>query len=329
MSASHTTSKSASETGATKPRLTSMPGVGLVDLDDPKLSTALVERLAGTVGNELILFASRMKEGLLAASVAIGLEVMGELMEAEVTEVAGVKGRHNTAGRIAYRHGGEDGTVVMGGRKLGVRRPRVRAIEGGEVHLDSYDTFAQVDLLAEHTVAAMLGGLSTRRYPIALEPVGASIDAEASATTRSAVSRRFVAATAERLGEFRARDLSGQRFLVCFIDGFDFAGHTMVAALGVSAGGTKVPLGVVEGSTENAAVVRGLVTSMRDRGMDATGGILFVLDGGKALHRAVKDVFGTFAVIQRCRLHYGDDGIMWSGAQERRSLAALGLTEFT
>lgn len=303
MSASHNTNKTAPDGQAARSRLTILPGVGLVDLYDPKVAGVLAERLAGKVGDEMMLFATRMREGLLAASVAIGLEVMGELMEAEVTEVAGAKGRHNKEGRAAYRHGGEEGTVVMGGRKLSVRRPRVRGSEGGEVHLESYDVFSEVDLLAEHTVAAMLGGLSTRRYPIALEPVGATVDAAAGSTSRSAVSRRFVAATAGRLAEFRARDISDRLWLVCFIDGFDFAGHTMVGALGVTADGTKVPLGVVEGSTENAAVVRGLVTSMRDRGMDATGGILFVLDGGKALHRAVKDTFGTNAVIQRCRLH--------------------------
>ena len=193
--------------------------------------------------------------------------------------------------------------MALGGRKVTVSRPRVRSVAGTEIHLDSYDTFTSIDLLTDHTVAAMLAGLSTRRYPVALEPVGAGTEAVASSTSKSSVSRRFVAATAERLGQFRARDLSAQRWLVCFIDGFDFAGHVMVGALGVTADGTKVPLGVVEGSTENAAVVRGLVTGLRDRGVDATGGILFVLDGGKALARAVKDVFGTDAVIQRCRLH--------------------------
>ena len=149
----------------------------------------------------------------------------------------------------------------------------------------------------------MLAGLSTRRYGAGLEPVGAEAQASASATSQSAVSRRFVNATAERLAAFRGADLSGQRWLICFLDGFDFAGHTMVGALGVTADGVKVPLGVVEGSTENATVVRRLVTDLRDRGVDAAGGILFVLDGGKALRRAVQDVFGEQALVQRCRIH--------------------------
>jgi len=306
MQALHTTKTSAPRKSATeenKPRLTIVPGVGLVDLGDPTLTGSLAERLAGKAGDELVLFAARMREGLLAASVGIVLEVMAKLMEAEVTERAGPKGKHHKADRVAYRYGSEDGTVVLGGRKVAVSRPRVRSIEDTECHLESYDAFAQVDLLTEHTVAAMLAGLSTRSYRAGLEPVGEQVEAEARSTSSSAVSRRFVAATATRLAEFRARDLSDYRFLVVFADGFDFCGHTMVGALGVSADGVKVPLGVVEGSTENATVVRGLMTGLRDRGLDATGGVLFVLDGGKALHRAVKDVFGGKAVIQRCRLH--------------------------
>jgi putative transposase len=306
MQASHTTTTSASQKSATekkKARLTILPGVGLVDLDDPKFTGALAERLAGKVGDELVLFATRMREGLLAASVAIGLEVMSDLMEAEVTELAGPKGKHHKADRTAYRHGSEDGAVVLGGRKVPVSRPRVRAVEDTELHLESYDAFSKLDLLTEHTVASMLAGLSTRGYLAGLEPVGGQVEAMARSTSSSAVSRRFVSATATRLAAFRSADLSGHRFLICFADGFDFAGHTMVGALGVTTDGTKIPLGVVEGSTENATVVRGLMTGLRDRGLDASGGVLFVLDGGKALHRAVKDVFGAKAVIQRCRLH--------------------------
>jgi putative transposase len=277
--------------------------IGLVDLADPGLS----ERLAGKVSDQLEAFASQMRHGLLAASVAIGLDVMGELVDAEVTEVAGPKGRHD-ADRAAYRHGSEDGKVTLGGRRIPVRRPRVRTVtdDNGverEVHLESYDTFASVDLLAEHMVASMLAGLSGRRYVSALEPVGETVEATASGTSQSSVSRRFITATAERLAEFRSRPLEDERWLIVFIDGFDFAGHMMIGALGVTAAGTKVPLGVVEGSTENATVVRHLITALRDRGLDASEGILFVLDGAKALKTAVTNVFGDQAVIARCRVH--------------------------
>ncbi len=294
--ASHTKSTSAST-------LRLVPELGLVDVSDPDLS----DRLAGKVSEQLELFASRMRQGLLAASVAIGLDVMGEFIDAEVTEVAGPKGKRDP-NRAAYRHGTEDGRVTLGGRRIPVRRPRVRTVADehgveGEVRLESYDTFASVDLLADHMVASMLAGLSGRRYEAALEPVGEAVEATASGTSQSSVSRRFVSATAERLAEFRSRPLDDQRWLVCFVDGFDFAGHTMVGALGVTADGTKVPLGVVEGSTENATVVRGLISGLRDRGFDASEGVLFVLDGGKALTKAVRDVFGDHAVIARCRVH--------------------------
>jgi transposase-like protein len=266
-----------------------------------------LERLAGNVDEQLGLFAERMREGLLAASVAIGLEVMGELVEAEVAELAGPKGKHDRE-RTAYRHGSEAGRVTLGGRRVPVCRPRVRTVadENGvdrEVRLESYDTFASVDLLGEQMVVALLAGLSGRRYQQALEPVGEAVVEQASGVSQSSVSRRFISATAERLAAFRSRPLDDQRWLIVFVDGFDFAGHTMVGALGVTADGSKVPLSVVEGSTENATVVRGLISGLRDRGLDASEGVLFVIDGGKALAKAVGQVFGEQAVIARCRVH--------------------------
>ena len=286
--------------------VTTREGRGL-RLVAPIEERSLVERLAGSVDEQLALFAERMREGLLAASVAIGLEVMSELVEAEVSELAGSKGKHDL-GRSAYRHGSEAGRVTLGGRRVPVRRPRVRTLgDGGggqrEVRLESYDTFASVDLLSEQMVGSMLAGLSGRSYQRALEPVGAQVEQSASGVSQSSVSRRFVAATAERLAAFRSRPLDRERWLIVFIDGFDFAGHTMVGALGVTADGSKVPLGVVEGSTENASVVRGLISDLRDRGLDASLGVLFVLDGGKALAKATREVFGDQAVIARCRLH--------------------------
>ena len=290
--------------GSHRALTTRRTGLRLVEL---VVDRSLSERLVGNVDEQLGLFAERMREGLLAASVAIGLEVMGEFVEAEVIELAGAKGKHDP-GRSVYRHGSEAGRVTLGGRRVPVRRPRVRTVadEGGtdrEVRLESYDTFASVDLLAEHMVASMLAGLSGRRYEQVLEPVGEKVEAAASGTSQSSVSRRFITATAERLAEFRSCPLDSERWLIVFVDGFDFAGHTMVGALGVTADGTKVPLSVVEGSTENAAVVRGLIANLRDRGLDASHGILFVIDGGKALAKAINEVFGDQAVIARCRLH--------------------------
>jgi putative transposase len=267
-------------------------------------TVGLPEWLAGRVDEHLAVFAAHMTQGLLAASTAVGLEVMAELMDVEVVELAGPKGKHDPQ-RVAMRHGSEQGAVTLGGRRLGVRRPRVRTTgtDAHEVRLESYTTFTSTDLLAEGIVARMLAGLSTRRYPAGLEPVGSEVEQAAQGTSKSAVSRRFVAATAERLAELLARRLDQERWLVVFLDGFSMGEHLLVGALGVTADGTKVPLGVVEGTTENKAVCTRLVADLAERGLDATKGVLFVIDGGKALERAIRMVFGAKALIQRCRQH--------------------------
>ncbi len=272
----------------------------LVSTADRGLSGPLAEAVDG----HLATFAEHVREGLLAASTAVGLEVMTELMQAEVTDLAGPKGRHD-AGRSHTRHGGEGGSVTLGGRRVPVRRPRVRTVgaDAAEVPLKSYTALAGGDLLAEGIVARMLAGISTRRYPIALEPVGDAVEATATSTGKSAVSRRFVAATAERLAELCARPLDQARWPVVMLDGVHLGEHLLVVALGVTADGTKVPLGVVEGSTENAAVCTRLVADLADRGLDASKGVLFVIDGAKALAKAIRAMFGGKALIQRCRRH--------------------------
>src|SRR5664280_809694 len=180
MSASHSKELPGTVSELVGRRFRIVPGVGLVDRDVND-HAQLLERVTGKVGAELLAFAERMREGLLVASVGIGLEVLGELMTAEVVELAGPRGKHDPA-RDAYRHGVEDGSVTLGGRRVPVARPRVRSLAGEEVHLASYDTLTAVDLRTEHTVAAMLAGLSTRRYGAGLEPVGTEAQVSASAT---------------------------------------------------------------------------------------------------------------------------------------------------
>jgi putative transposase len=272
-------------------------------LADPAM-LGLPQQLAGRVDGHLAAFVAHMTQGLLAASTAVGLEVMAELMDTEVTQLAGPKGKHDPA-RVAKRHGSQPGTVTLGGRRLQVRRPRVRSVSDDEheLALGAYAAFAATDLLAEGIVARMLAGLSTRRYPAGLEPVGEQVDQHATGTSKSAVSRRFVAATAERLGELLARRLDDRRWLIVFLDGFGMGEHLLVGALGVTEDGAKVPLGVAEGTTENAAVCTRLVADLAERGLDASRGILFVVDGGKALDKAIRSVFGAKALIQRCRQH--------------------------
>ncbi len=151
-------------------------------------------------------------------------------------------------------------------------------------------------------MARMLGGLSTRRYPVGLEPVGQRVEESAHSTSKSAVSRRFVAATETALAELLAADLSQLDLVALMIDGVHFGESCCIVALGVAIDGTKHPLALVEGSTENATLVTELLTGLRDRGLDVTRPMLVGLDGSKALRKAVVDVL-DHPVIQRCQLH--------------------------
>lgn len=243
-----------------------------------------------------------VREGLLALAVGAGLQAMQVMMQESVTAVCGPKGAHDP-GRAAVRHGSEDGSVTLGGRRVPVRRPRVRTADGaGEVAVPAYELFASTELLGEMALERMMAKLSTRRYSAGLEPVGAKVEASARATSKSAISRRFVARTESALADMLAADLSGLDLVALMIDGVHFADHLCVVALGIGIDGTKHPLGVVEGDTENTTVVKDLLAGLRDRGLDTTRPILCVLDGAKALVTAVKAVF-DHPVVHRCQLH--------------------------
>ncbi len=258
----------------------------------------LPEGLTAMLGD----IAGAAREGLLALSVAAGMAVMQAMFDAEVEQVVGPKGRHD-AERTAVRHGRERGSVELGGRRVEVTRPRARTVAGAEVPLESYAHFAAEDQLTAVVMAKMLAGVATRRQARTLEPVGAAVVAEAKSTSKSAVSRRFVRETETALDELLEADLSKLDITVLMIDGVWIAEHCMVAALGIGADGTKTPLGLWEGATENKAVVTALLTDLVDRGLSAEHGLLAVVDGGKALSAGLKAVFGTNVKIQRCQLH--------------------------
>ena len=246
--------------------------------------------------------AEHVGEGLLALAVGAGLQVMQTLMDADVTALAGPKGKHDQ-GRIAVRHGREHGSVSLGGRRVPVTRPRVRAADGtGELPIPSYELFTSTEILGKMAMEKMLAGLSTRRYPVGLEPVGAQITGKSSATSKSAVSRRFVAMTETALAELLAADLCGLDLVALMIDGVHFAESCCIVALGIGIDGVKHPLALVEGSTENATLVTELLADLRERGLDVTRPMLVGIDGSKALRKAVIDVL-DHPVIQRCQLH--------------------------
>jgi putative transposase len=246
--------------------------------------------------------AENMQEGLLALAVGAGLQVMQAMMDADVTALAGPKGRHDAA-RTAVRHGRERGSVTLGGRRVPVTRPRVRAADGsGELPIGSYELFTSTEILGKMAMEKMLAGLSTRRYPVGLEPVGERVTETSSATSKSAVSRKFVAMTETALDELLSADLSGLDLVALMIDGVHFAESCCIVALGIDLDGNKHPLALVEGATENATVVTDLLVDLRERGMDVTRPMLVGLDGSKALRKAVLDVLDR-PVIQRCQLH--------------------------
>jgi putative transposase len=262
-------------------------------------STLAVPEQVGVAMEEI---AADLREGLLALAVGAGLQVMAQLMEADVAARCGPRGKHDPD-REASRHGSGAGSVTLGGRRVPISRPRVRAVDGsGEVAVPAYELFSSTELMGRMALERMLAGVSTRAYPAALEPVGAQVEADAKSTSKSAVSRKFVAMTETALADLLGRDLSGLDLVALMIDGVHFADHLCVVALGIGIDGVKHPLALVEGSTENTTLVRGLLVGLRERGLDVTQPILVVLDGAKALSAAVKEVFDS-PVIGRCQLH--------------------------
>jgi transposase-like protein len=243
------------------------------------------------------------REGLLALSVSVGLGVVHSLMEAEVDEVIGPKGKWNPD-RTAKRHGHERGSMTLGGRRVEVSRPRMRtADDEHELPVQTYEYFADRDPLTRAVMDRMLAGVSTRKYAVVGEPVGEEVEQESSATSKSTVSEMFIERTTTALGELMSRRLDDVRLAVMMLDGMEIADRTHVVALGISTEGVKIPLGLWEGSTENATLARTLLADLVDRGLDPEQAILFVIDGGKAIRRAIKDVFGEHALVHRCHRH--------------------------
>jgi putative transposase len=243
------------------------------------------------------------REGLLALSVGVGLTVVHQLMEREVDEVVGPKGKHDPD-RTAKRHGHEDGSMTLGGRRVPVTRPRMRtADDEHELPVSTYEYFADRDPLTRAVMDRMLAGVSTRKYQVVGEPVGEEIEQQASATGKSTVSELFIERTRTALGELMGRRLDDMRLAVMMLDGLEVADRTHVVALGISTEGVKIPLGLWEGSTENATLVSMLLADLVDRGLDPDQAILFVIDGGKALRKAIRDVFGEHALVHRCHRH--------------------------
>lgn len=264
--------------------------------------TARLADLPGAAVLPLGEMAEAMREGLLALSCDAGLLVLAQMMEEELTARIGPKGKHNPD-RVGTRNGATPASVVLGGRIVPVSRPRAVLAGGGELVLDSYAAASSRDLLDQLAMERMLAGVATRRHRLVAEPIGAELDEDARGDSKSAVSRRFRAASQAKLAELLGRDLSELEAAALMIDGIVFAECCCVVALAIAKDGTKVPIGLWDGDTENSRVVTDLLADLVERGLRFDEGLLVVIDGAKALATGVKRVFGKHAVVQRCVLH--------------------------
>jgi putative transposase len=276
--------------------------VPTVHLADVSAAAVAVPGLPEEVRLAFADIADAAREGLLAMSVAAGLAVMQTMFDDEIAAACGPKGKHDPD-RAAVRHGTGTGSVTLGGRRVPVTRPRARTTNRQEVPLASYQHFASDDLLTQVVMERMLAGVATRRHARVADPVAKQVTDKEKSTSKSAVSRRFIRQTETALAELMARDLTGADIKVLMLDGEHLADRCVVVALAITADGTKVPVGLWDGATENKTVIRALLADLVDRGLRYEDGLLVVIDGAKALAAAVRDVFGAKALIQRCTLH--------------------------
>ncbi len=232
---------------------------------------------------------------------ALGIQTLITMMDQDVEAVAGPKGKHDP-NRIAYRHGSQATSIPMGGQRLAIERPRMRSITTGqELPIPSYEAFANDDQLIEAALGRMLYGMSTRDYTYGIDDY--SDVAESFGTSKSAVSRRFIKATEAEVKKVLGRRFDDKKIIVLLIDGIVLGDYTVIVAIGIGDDGEKHLMGVRVGSTENATVCRDLLTDLIDRGLQYQDGILAVIDGAKALRKALKEVFGQKVLVQRCQVH--------------------------
>lgn len=240
------------------------------------------------------------REALWDTVVLSGFGFVQDELEAERTALCGERYAHQEQ-REAVRAGHVPSSLVLGGRRVEIQRPRARSSAGHELRLPSWQTWSSRDPLDKRAFEQMVLGVSTRRYARSLESLPEEV--EVRGISKSAVSERFVNGTQRRLGELMGRDLSGLKLVALLIDGVHFAEHVVLAAVGIDVDGEKHPLGLREGATENAAACKALLEDLIERGLNPERTILVAIDGAKALRRAVLDTFGERALIQRCQAH--------------------------
>ena len=239
------------------------------------------------------------KTELLELALRSGLKVFTALLEEDRKVICGPRYAHEPD-RPASRAGTVRSEVVLGGRKVAIRRPRARTAKG-EVPLPTFQAMAKTDPLDRRVVEQMLVGVATRQYARSLEPLPA--DTQSRGTSKSSVSRRFVAKTAAQLAAWQSTPLDTLALVGLLLDGVHIGDHCLIVALGIAADGQKHALGLWEGSTENATLCQSLLANLQSRGLRTDRSLLVILDGSKALRKAVQATFGQAALVQRCQLH--------------------------
>jgi transposase-like protein len=241
-----------------------------------------------------------VREALFDTVIVSGLGLVGEVLEEERTALCGPRYQHDPQ-RDAVRAGSVTSSLTLGGRRVEVERLRARSIDGRELSLPSWGAWSARDPLEQRAIEQMLVGVSTRRYARSLEPLPSELKVRG--IGKSVVSDRFVVGTARRLAALMQRRLGGLQLIAVMIDGVRFADHVVLAAIGIDTGGEKHVLGLREGATENVAACKALLADLIERGLPSERTLLFVIDGAKALYKAITDIFGERALIQRCREH--------------------------
>jgi putative transposase len=241
-----------------------------------------------------------VKEGFFELCIRVGEQALDALMEQDRTELCGTKWSRDPS-RRAVRGGSTSSEITLGGRRVSVRRLRASSVDGQELALPSFAWAADRDPLDEQTWRSMVAGVSTRSYAESLDPLPDELRERS--TSSSSVSRRFVALSQRQLTKCLSRPLGELDLWVVMIDGIDYRDHAILVAMGIDSSGKKHVLGVREGTTENSAVAGALLSDLVDRGLATDHPLLFVIDGGKALRKAIRRVFGEFGVVGRCQVH--------------------------
>lgn len=273
--------------------------IGLADVSRLRAALFPVERMRQML-MPLVTGAVEARRGLMAWSHQVGIEALQEIFREDVDVLVGPKGKH-AAERSCNRWGKAPTELEFGGRRIQVMRPRVRRREGGEMTLPTMKQLQAFDPLPDTVLNQILLGVSTRGYDASVPPP--PLGTLSRGTSRSAVSRQLVRKMGEKMKASLTSSLAEVRLVGLLVDGIGVGDHTIVVALGVTPEGKKVPLGLHQGSTENATVCTTLVNKLLDRGLKIEDPILCVIDGGKGIRKALRDVLGHLAVIQRCTVH--------------------------